>query len=183
MHCFRIAALVLWAASGWAQAVVTRPLLPEMALAERDGVPATVHTRFGIGSGLMFDADKVLAARHTVLLPGGAMAGEIGVSFARPPLNNIMESRTAVIAEDKPHDLVLLRLVDDAAAATSQAEPVPLKQCEPAAQAHVAAAPRRPQRRTPKRPRENARLLEAKAVASPPVRLRIVWDGPLAKRR
>jgi hypothetical protein len=114
--------------------VPIRPLLSELAQA-KEGTAATIHTHFSIGAGLFLGSDKLVAARHNVLTPGGKIADEIGVGFAQLPLNNIVESRSTAIAQDPNHDLVLLRIVSGAPAPQAVRErmqaPAPCESARP----------------------------------------------------
>ena len=185
VRCFLISGLLLCSAVGWAQAVPSRSLLGEMTLSEQKGMPASVHTNFAIGNGLFVDADKVIVARHTVLTPDGEIAGDIGVGSSRPPLNNVMESRSVAIAQDPAHDLALLQLLDDELpAANTKAAAVSPAQCvsiTPARHTHVRL--RHTRKKPPSRVGNGTGPRLLKTSASTPVGLRIVWDGPLPRSR
>ncbi len=176
------------ATAGWAQEAPSRSLLNEMKLAEQADLPASVHTQFAIGNGLFLDTDKVVVARHTVLTPEGQIAKDIGVGSSRPPLHNIMESRSVAIAQDPEHDLALLELLDDDDAAGS-VQPAALSAGSPPAHCGAAHAHRRHRHHARKEARSNpaaasgAQLLQTRGSGRAPVRLRIVWDGPLVHSR
>ena len=107
-----LAAVVLWAGPILGQATPSRPLLDEMLTAEQRAHPATVRTHYAVGNAFMLDGTTVIAALHSVLTPSGVIADEIGVNFPRPPLNNMMQSRSVPIAQDPGHDLILLEIED-----------------------------------------------------------------------
>ena len=192
-------------------AVPTRSLLDEMTQAE-SGSSAYIHTHYGTGTGLLLDSEgEVVTARHNVLTPDGRIAAEIGVGVPEPPLNNIMEARSVAVAQDPVHDLVLLRITGEAArAATARREGkgsaiAAVAPCEPGPPAHEAHTDRHartrhaePQRRVAAAPYRairsvrstrsgssvsNIALVRTRASARAPVRLHVVWDGPLTGTR
>ncbi len=175
--------------------VPTRPLLEEMTRAEA-GSSAYIHTHYGTGTGLLLQTEgEVVTARHNVLTPDGRIAAEIGVGVPEPPLNNIMEARSVAVAQDPVHDLVLLRITGEAArAATTRREGkgsamTAVAPCEPRPPAqdthtdrHARTRHAEPLRRVaavPYRSVSNISLVRTRASARPPVRLHVVWDGPL----
>ncbi len=174
--CVRMRALIPlvlpWALLG-AQELPSRSLLPELAVAEQGGVSASVHTPYALTNGLLVARGMVVSARHSVMKPGGGgLAEEIGVGYARPPLDNVTESRSAAIAEDPGHDLILLRLLDEPP--TPAAIPAKLAPCRTAG-VHKARA-----RREPKpQPVRVARFVRVGA----PVRVQVIKDGPAAKQK
>ena len=192
-------------------AVPTRPLLEEMTRAE-SGSSAYIHTHYGTGTGLLLQTEgEVVTARHNVLTPDGRIAAEIGVGVPEPPLNNIMEARSVAVAQDPVHDLVLLRITGEAArAATARREGkgsamTAVAPCEPGPPAqethtdrHARTRHAEPQRRVAAAPYRaisavrsestgssvsKIALVRTRASARPPVRLHVVWDGPLTSTR
>ena len=185
--------------------VPTRPLLEEMTRAE-SGSSAYIHTHYGTGTGLLLQTEgEVVTARHNVLTPDGRIAAEIGVGVPEPPLNNIMEARSVAVAQDPVHDLVLLRITGEAArAATTRREGkgsamTAVAPCEPLPPAqdthtdrHARTRHTEPLRRVAAVPYRaissgssgsNISLVRTRASARPPVRLHVVWDGPLTSTR
>ncbi len=156
-----------------AQELPSRSLLPELAAAEQAGVAASVHTQYALASGLLVGRDMVLAARHSVMKPGaGGFAEEIGVGYARPPLDNIMESRSVTVAEDPAHDLILLKLLNEPAAPADKRDRV--APCG-TGRVHKAAARR-------KGKPQPVRVVRFVGVGAP-VKLQVIQDGPTGKQK
>ncbi len=165
--------LLFLSASLAAQELPSRSLLPELATAEQGGVSASVHTPYALTNGLLVARGMVVSARHSVMKPGGGgLAEEIGVGYARPPLDNVTESRSAAIAEDPAHDLILLRLLDESP--TPVAVPEKLAPCR-----NVAVRKARARHELKPHPVRVARFVRVGA----PVRVQVIQDGPAAKQK
>lgn len=103
--------------------VPLRPLASEVARAT-EGAAAYIHTGFATGTGLLLpNGVEVVAARHTVLTPGGEIASQIGVGVPQAPLNNIVECNSVAEAQDPVRDLVLLRITSEAGAVSDPSSP------------------------------------------------------------
>ncbi len=153
-----------------------------------DGAAAYIHTGFATGTGLLLpNGAEVVAARHTVLTPGGEIAPQIGVGVPQAPLNNIVECNSVAEAQDPVRDLVLLRITSEAGtvADPSSPEKADAAPCLPAAGLPVSAAaagkPRTESRAGIHKKRKRSRPVSHEDLAphgTPGIPLHIVTDGP-----